>query len=200
MNRIVIPGEDYHDEIVATAIMAFEYNSRNGYPVRNWENASEDHPAWIEELRRDPRIMLMAHGIGAEKALCKMLGLPYSFGLGKYKTNDIPRINGLLVDNKNSWGREYSMKVNKEAVDIKIANNRPLPDLFSLVTGMLTRRYYGIGFIQYGDVIQAWRLREGKQDKNGKFHPFYEVEQDELWWIDKDFNRIESYHQMEMFV
>lgn len=197
-NRIVIPDESYHDEIVTTAIMAFEYNELHGYYVRNWENASEGHTAWIKELAYDPRIMLLAHGIGAERALCKMLGLPYNFGMGEYRSHDIPPLpDGRIVDNKNSWAQWATIKVNKEAVDQKIKNDKRLPDLFSLVTGMLTRKYFGIGFIRFEDIINKAHLQPGKQDKDGKWHPYYEAEQRELWWLDEEFAT--SYMQAEMF-
>ena len=198
MPRTIVPNESYYNEIVATAIAAYKYNARNGYKVRNWENASEDHTAWIKELAYDPRIMLLAHGIGAERALCEMLGLPYSFGMGKYRTNDIPLYNGYLIDNKNSWGRLASMKVNKEAIDLKIKHEQKLPDLFALVTGMLTRRYYGIGFIYFNDFVSKEHLQPGKLDSDGKWHPYYEAKQQELWWFDEECEPTPAYSQMAL--
>ena len=199
--KIVVPSEDYCNEIITTTNDAYDYNERHRYKVRAWKEIKRGGLGWIEELKDDWRKMWMANGIGAEKALCKMLGLPYNFGMGKYRSNDLPILNGIVVDNKNSFGRWASINVNKEAVDLKIEHKKELPNVFSLVTGTLKTKYYGIGFIYFDDIVNEEHfVSERTDEETGIVYPeHYKAKQSELWWVDENLERIPIYEQIGMF-
>lgn len=182
LNTPYVPTPEWRAWIIRDARVIYINDRAAGCANHGMKPPEYGTIAWIPELADCPPMMIEAHSLGAERAFCDMVGIPPNLSLDSYRPWDIPWIDQLRMDIKNGWGVDCTLNVNVARIESRLERGVVIPELYTLVRGMVTKAYHYVGTMHRDDLLIPSRI---VIPTDGNL-PYYRATQRELWHLCTD--------------